>query len=71
MRHKSIRGETTLYTFKRVLGSLVVAVYALLFFAFPVQAADEFCWKDSYGRGVGTIPTQCSGGQDQRGRPLL
>ncbi|NBQ54961.1 MAG: hypothetical protein EBU49_15470, partial [Proteobacteria bacterium] len=27
-------------------------------------AADDFCWKDSYGRGVGTIPTACDGGKE-------
>jgi hypothetical protein len=27
----------------------------------------EFCWKDSYGRGVGTIPTQCASGQQKIG----
>ena len=26
-------------------------------------ADNEFCWKDSYGRGVGTIPTECANGQ--------
>jgi hypothetical protein len=31
------------------------------------QRAPEFCWKDSYGRGVGTIPTACAPGQDMRG----
>lgn len=27
----------------------------------------EFCWKDSYGRGVGTIPSQCPNGQEKIG----
>lgn len=27
------------------------------------QSTAEFCWKDSYGRGVGTIPTACNAGQ--------
>jgi hypothetical protein len=25
----------------------------------------EFCWKGSYGRGVGTIPVACSGGRNK------
>jgi len=29
-------------------------------------ADNEFCWKDSYGRGVGTIPTQCAAGQENQ-----
>ena len=27
----------------------------------------EFCWKDSYGRGVGTIPQSCSSNRDRIG----
>ncbi len=27
-------------------------------------ADNEFCWKDSYGRGVGTIPTGCDSGKE-------
>lgn len=27
----------------------------------------EFCWKDSYGRGVGEVPGQCAPGQDRIG----
>lgn len=27
----------------------------------------DFCWKDTYGRGVGKIPTACSEGQDRIG----
>ena len=33
---------------------------ALIFLLVESQVA-EFCWKDSYGRGVGTIPTECPG----------
>lgn len=35
---------------------------ALLWLAAPA-ARGEFCWRESYGRGVGTIPTSCNGGQ--------
>lgn len=27
----------------------------------------DFCWKRSYGRGVGTIPNQCPEGQERKG----
>src|SRR3954465_3370104 len=27
----------------------------------------EFCWKDSYGRGVGTIPSDCGAKENQAG----
>ena len=42
---------------------------ALFFFAFPILtavAADDFCWKDSHPRGVGTIPTGCTGGKENQ-----
>jgi hypothetical protein len=38
-------------------------VIAQLSFALQLEATHdvdhEFCWKDSYGRGVGTIPDNC------------
>jgi len=36
---------------------------------YGATAADppDFCWKDSYPRGVGTIPKICSSGQDRIG----
>lgn len=30
-------------------------------------AGGTFCWRDSYGRGVGTIPENCAPGQDRIG----
>ena len=27
----------------------------------------EFCWKDTYGRGVGTIPGSCDSDEDKIG----
>lgn len=30
---------------------------------FGVSRRPEFCWRDSYGRGVGRLRTQCSGGK--------
>jgi hypothetical protein len=27
--------------------------------AFPMSAHADFCWKDSYGRGAGTVPDHC------------
>ena len=39
--------------------------------ATPSFAADdsgkEFCWKDSYGRNVGTVPKACARGEDRIG----
>ena len=30
-----------------------------------IHAADDFCWKNTYGRGVGTIPkVDCPKGQE-------
>jgi hypothetical protein len=28
---------------------------------------NDFCWKDSYGRGVGTIPNGCPSGYEMLG----
>jgi Flp pilus assembly protein TadD len=30
----------------------------------PVERPDHYCYKGSYGRGVGTIPTACRGGKE-------
>lgn len=31
------------------------------------QSGKEFCWKDSYGRGVGTMPQSCPAGRERIG----
>lgn len=31
------------------------------------STAQDICWKDSYGRGVGTIPSQCPSGMEKDG----
>jgi hypothetical protein len=31
------------------------------------ESFSDFCWKNSYGRGVGTIPNTCPSDRDQRG----
>ena len=48
---------------RRILG-VVVAWFALAFSGNAITA--DFCWMDSYGRGAGTIPTQCTGGKDNQ-----
>ena len=53
---------TTLNILRRFAGVLAAAGLATLFTTLAI-AADDFCWKDSYGRGVGTIPTGCTGGK--------
>ena len=54
----------------RLLGCLMLAVFVALS-ATPSYAASDsgkdFCWKDSYGRGVGTVPKKCASGQDRIG----
>ena len=32
------------------------------------NSALDYCWKDSYGRGVGTIPYKCSASQETQGK---
>jgi hypothetical protein len=51
----------------RLSGTLVVMVLAVLTASPSLAQQPEFCWKDSYGRGVGTVPTSCASGQDMRG----
>lgn len=36
-----------------------VAVAACVLFSGYAFSGADFCWKESYGRGVGTIPTEC------------
>ena len=45
--------------------AVFIAAVALVV-AVGSNAADDFCWKDSYGRGVGTIPTDCTGGKENQ-----
>lgn len=45
---------------------LLVISCVLLALATKAQAA-EFCWRESYGRGVGTIPQTCGDGMDKLG----
>ena len=30
----------------------------------PPKVADQFCWRNSYGRGAGTIPSGCAAGSE-------
>ena len=44
--------------------------FVLLFIilTWNIQASpSEFCWRDSYGRGVGTIPADCPQGREKIG----
>ncbi len=49
-----------------VLSVLTAAISAAQESAGGVPEKD-FCWRDSYGRGVGTVPTSCAPGQDMVG----
>ena len=44
-----------------------MTLMAALWIAMPVIGADNYCWKDSYGRGVGTIPSDCEFSQEKQG----
>lgn len=50
-----------------VATSGAVAPFALQVSAFAEQNSGKFCWKNTYGRGVGTIPTNCGGKENQAG----
>ena len=48
----------------------MLAVFVALSATPSYAAADdgkEFCWKDSHGRGVGTVPKKCASGKDRIG----
>jgi hypothetical protein len=51
-----------------VLGAILV-ILVLMVVTASVSAAQEreYCWRDSYGRGVGTVPTSCAPGQEMVG----
>jgi hypothetical protein len=46
---------------------VLITSFFMLYTSSPALAAPEFCWKDSYGRGVGTIPGACAAGQEKVG----
>ena len=56
----------------KLLGYMVLAVLLAISVA-PSDAfaandsGKDFCWKDSYGRGVGTVPKKCASGYDRIG----
>ena len=49
---------------KSFFTKLALALGSFLVLAPTVSA--EFCWRESYGRGVGTIPTRCGPGQENQ-----
>ena len=44
-----------------------MTLLAGLWIAMPVIGEDNYCWKDSYGRGVGTIPSDCGFSEEKQG----
>lgn len=51
---------------RRKVAGFVLTLATVL--AGPNASADnDFCWKDSYGRGVGTVPAACSPGRERIG----
>jgi hypothetical protein len=48
--------------FKRILAAALAPALSLFILLSPMaaQAQANFCWKSSYGRGVGTIPPACN-----------
>lgn len=47
---------------------LVIPIAAcMLFVASAAQAEDNFCWRDTYGRGVGQVPENCPAGMERVG----
>jgi hypothetical protein len=48
-------------------GRLLLITLLSALVASPSFAAPEFCWKDSYTRGVGAVPTSCASGEQMIG----
>ena len=46
-----------------ILLQLFIALGLAISLSASHETDAEFCWKDSFGRGVGTIPTVCSNGR--------
>ena len=46
---------------------ILAAVVLTALTASPSFAAASFCWSDSYGRGVGTVPRSCPQSQEMVG----
>jgi hypothetical protein len=60
--------QEELSAMKKLLGSILTAVFALFALAAPPAfAGDDYCWKASYGRGVGTVPDACAADRDRIG----
>ena len=47
--------------------AVVVEPFAMAVQSFAEQNSGKFCWKNSFGRGVGTIPTDCGDKENQAG----
>ena len=55
------------HNYLRWLRQISIAVFTFFITASSVNASIDFCWKDSYGRGVGTIPNTCASGLQKEG----
>ena len=51
----------------RVIARLLSSLLVVCFFNVLVVADDDICWRQSYGRGVGTIPDTCNNGTQKDG----
>ncbi len=59
MKNLSFNGRSVV---KLMVAPLLVGIVAT-----PALAQDDFCWRTSYGRGVGTIPTEVESGRAKIG----
>ena len=65
--------ETPMNAFMKALPDASRTLVSLFIFALTGMTGSvwaqgpEFCWKDSYGRGVGTVPNSCARGQERIG----
>ncbi len=53
--------------FAILLSAFLIAIFAISITSGAQASGPEFCWLDSYGRGVGTIPSSCAEGQQKIG----
>jgi hypothetical protein len=52
---------------QKALLTLLVLCIAAIFSTSPAIGQNTYCWKDSYTRGVGTIPSDCAFSQEKQG----
>ena len=65
--HNEAALEGKAHKMRRITGHVSAWAIAFALLVVPAALADTFCWKNSNGRGVGTIPTNCGAKENDAG----